>query len=512
MIVTRHRRALRRALPVGLLALAGCAIGPRYHAPAPPPVGRYTTRVEPLQTTQPGGAAGGAQHFLYGLSPGAQWWVSFHSADLDALIVQALANNQTLQADRASLAAARAVVAVDAGIFYPQVNANLGASRQKSPLAAHSGTAGIYSLYSGGLSVSYYPDVFGANQLLYNSDEALAQYQRDELQAAQLALVGNVATAAVQAASDRAKIAATEAIVHSERRILKLTRLQYRAGAVAYLAVINQESQLATSEANLPVLEQQLAVARYALAALIGQFPAQWRPLHLRLSDLHLPQRLPVSLPAVIVRQRPDIRAAAEQLRYANATIGIADAQFYPTVQLTASFGQESENLGSFFNPASTVWSLAGSLLAPIFHGGTLRAQRREAIALYAGTLARYRQTVLGAFQQVAESLRALTHDAQALRDQRAAYEAARRALTLAQFSYRAGAIDALQLFTNEALYNQARIAYVSAQGQRYLDTVALFTAIGGGIDHDPHRLLGPPDVTTPAVHPSVASSQRKSP
>ncbi|MDA8390747.1 MAG: efflux transporter outer membrane subunit [Gammaproteobacteria bacterium] len=467
------------------LALAGCSIGPRFHAPRSPTVGRYTLRRHAAATVQARGLAGHAQHFVPAMAVSARWWTGFHSPDLDRLMARGLRNSQTLKAAVARLEQARAAVAAEEGIFYPQVNGNLGASRQDSsfgPKSSGSSSGSIYSLYTGGLSVSYFPDVFGANRLVYRSAEAQAAYQRDQMLAAQLSLVGNIATTAILAASERTEVAATKSIIRSEVRLLALTRLQYRAGAVPYLAVINQESQLATSRATLPALAQQLAVSRYTLATLIGEFPSAWRPMHLRLRDLHLPTHLPVSLPSQLVRQRPDIRAALEQLRYANAAIGIADAQFYPVVQLTATFGQESLQPDKFFSPASNVWSLAGSLLAPIFHGGTLRAQRREAIAQYAGTLATYRQTVLDAFQQVASSLRALAHDAQALRDQRDAYEAARQALHLAEESYRAGAIDSLQLLTNEALYSQARIAYVRAKAQRYLDTVGLYTALGGGL------------------------------
>lgn len=479
-------------------ALAGCAIGPRYRSPKAPPVQRYTSRHEPQRTSAPGGKAGAAQRFRYGVVPPLEWWTAFRSASIDHLVALALRHSPTLASDRARLLEARAAVAAEEGIFYPQVNGSLGATRQKSPGAFHTGPgAGIYSLYTGGLSVSYYPDVFGVNRLAYNSSESLARYQKDELLAAQLTLIGNVVTTAVQAASDQAQVAATRRIVRSETRLLALTRLQYRAGAVPYLSVVNQESQLATSKAALPRLSQQLATTRYALAVLIGEFPAQWHPIHLRLSHLYLPRTLPVSLPSVLVKNRPDIRAATAQLRYANAEVGIADAQFYPTVQLTATFGQESLTPGSFLNSASNVWSLAGSLLAPIFHGGTLRAQRQEAIDLYAGTLATYRATVLGAFQQVAGVLRALAHDAQALSDERAAYQASREALTLAQESYKAGAIDSLSLLTTEALYSQARIAYVRAQAQRYVDTVALYTAIGGGRLPPSGSLLGPPKATT---------------
>jgi len=491
-----------------LLVLGGCAIGPRYHAPKAPPVTRYTARPQASHTLAASGRAGGAQRFQYGMTPAHRWWEAFRSKALDALVAQALKANPTLAADRARLLQARAAVAADEGIFYPQVNGALGAAHEKGPSGSGGGSGphGIYSLYTGGLQVSYYPDVFGVNKLVYNSAQAQADFQRDQLLAAQLSLVGNIVTTAVQAASDQAQVAATRHIIQSEEQLLSLTRIQYRAGAVPYLAVVNQESQLATSKAVLPALSQQLALARYALAVLIGEFPAQWRPVHLHLSQLYLPRTLPVSLPSVLARSRPDIRAATEQLRYANAQVGIADAQFYPTVQLTAAFGQQSLTPGSFFNAASNVWSLGANLLAPLFRGGTLRAQRREALELYAGARATYQQTVLGAFQQVAGALRALEHDAQALQDEGDAYKAAQEALLLAKESYRAGAIDSLSLLTTEAQYSQARIAYVRAEAQRYLDTAALYTALGGGSLSSQYGVHH--DVAKPAPV-STATSQR---
>ena len=484
MTIEQYRRSHARwalMLSVPALVLAGCSIGPRFHAPKAPSARTYTPHPHPKTTVRAGGSAGASQRFVPGMAVSARWWTSFRSQDLDRLVARGLRHSETLKAAVARLRQARATVDADEGIFYPQLNGDLGAGRQQAGASPHV-PGNIYSLFTGGLSVSYYPDIFGANRLVYRSAEAQAQYQRDQMLAARLTLVGNIANTAIQAAADRTEISATRSIIHSEKVLLDLTRLQYKAGSVTYLAVVNQKSQLATSRAQLPPLEQQLAVARYTLATLVGEFPSQWRPLHLHLRNLHLPTSLPVSLPSVLLEQRPDIRAALQQMRYANATIGIADAQFYPTVQLTASFGQHSLQLDRFFSPASNVWSIAGSLLAPIFHGGTLRAQRQEAIDLYAEMLADYRQTVLGAFQQVATSLRALSHDARTLKAERSAYASAREALDLARTSYKAGAIDSLQLLVDEAQYSQARIAYVRAKAQRYLDTVGLYTALGGGL------------------------------
>jgi NodT family efflux transporter outer membrane factor (OMF) lipoprotein len=428
------------------------------------------------------GPAGQAQQFDYGAAPAAKWWRQFHSPQIDALIRQALANNPGLVQEQAKLRQAQAAMAAAAGIFYPQVNGDLSASRQRTSSASSGGSfpGRIYSLYSGGLAVSYYPDFFGVNRLVFKGEKALVDYQRYQLDAARLTLIGNVAAAAISAAAVRAQIVATRSIIAHEKSLLKLTETQYHFGAVPYLSVLTQRSQVASSEASLPSLEQQSAVYRHELAILVGELPAQWRDRSPSMSDVQLPVRIPVSLPSTLLKQRPDIRAAEAQVRYADVEIGVAKARMYPVVTLSAQFGQESSAPGAFVHAASNIWSVAGDLAMPIFAGGTLEAQKREAIASYDATFAAYRQTVLGAFQQVANALQALQHDAQTLRAEQQALTANRAALQVAETSYRDGAVDYLSLLTAQVQYNNARLSYIQAQSQRYLDTVSLFVALGG--------------------------------
>ncbi len=479
--MTRGTAAIWAAACAGVLSLSGCSFAPRYSLPAVH-TQSYTRAPSPHTTVSTVGPAGQAQQFDYGASPAAQWWRQFRSAKLDALIRQALANNPGLVQEQANLRAARAAMAAAAGIFYPQVNGDLNASRQRTSSASSGGSfpGRIYSLYSGGLAVSYYPDFFGVNRLIYKGEHAQVEYRRYELDATRLTLIGNVASAAISAASVRAKIVATRSIIAREKTLLKLTETQYRYGAVPYLSVLTQRGDVASSEATLPALEQQWAVYRHELAILVGQMPAQWRDRSPRMSEVRLPVRIPVSLPSALLRQRPDISAAAAQLRYADVEIGVAKAQMYPAVMLTAQFGQESSAPGAFVHAASNIWSVAGALVMPIFAGGTLEAQKREAIASYDATFAAYRQTVLGAFQQVANALRALEHDAQTLRAEQHALAASHAALQVAETSYRDGAVDYLSLLTAEVQYSNARLNYIQAQSQRYLDTVSLFVALGG--------------------------------
>ncbi len=481
------------------LALSACALSPPYRAPQPPAVKHYTAAPAPAKTVAAPGPGGAAQTFVYGAGSEAQWWRLYGSPELDKLVELALKRSPTVAVAAAKLRQAEAATQANEGIFYPQVNGNLSGTRQKNSTASYSGRGpgNIFSLYNGNVSVTYYPDFFGVNRLVYRGSLAQQDFQRYELEAARLSLTGNVVNAYLGAAAVEAQIAATRAIVAGQKNLLDLVRAQYQAGAAPYLNVVNQQAQVASAEAGLPALEQGLALYRHQLAVLVGSLPADFAVRPAALDELALPRRLPVSLPAELVRQRPDIRAAEAQLRYANAQVGVAVAQMYPTLSLTGSVGQNSLTIGRFLDSMSNIWSLAANLAVPIFRGGTLEAQKHEAQAAFDATLAQYQQTVLGAFQQVADALRAIEHDAQTLQAQARARQAAQEALTLADASYKAGALDYLSLLTAQVQYQTARIAYVRAQAQRYQDTAALFLALGGDWQ-------SPPAAVKPAPAPQA--------
>ncbi|WP_414041435.1 efflux transporter outer membrane subunit [Acidithiobacillus sp. M4-SHS-6] len=479
------KRAFSKALSIVVALAAGaglsaCSFEPPLHLPRVP--AGYTAGPPPQKTV--GSPHGGAtmQKFTYGQNLDADWWTSFHSPRLDALVVRALRNSPTIAAAQAQLRQAQADMAVNASIFYPQVTGNLGASRQKSSGANFGGkfSGFTYSLFTGSVGVSYYPDIFGVNRLIYRGSEAQMAYQRYELAAARLTLAGNVVNTAIGQASTQAQIVATETIIARERALLHLTEAQYRGGGVPYLNVLTQQSQLLASESTLPPLQQQLALYRHQLAILAGVFPSQWQEKPFTLEEITLPREIPVALPSTLVEQRPDIQAAEQQMRYALAQIGVAKAQFFPIVTLSASFGASSLTPDLFFNPLSSVWGVAGALAQPLFEGGKLRAQERAAYAAYDATFAGYRSTVLGAFGQVADALRALEHDGASVRTQSRSLQTARQAMTLAEAGYRSGSTDYLFLLNAEVTYQNARIALLRAEAQRYQDTTALFVALGG--------------------------------
>ena len=465
-------------------ALGACSVAPPYVKPATPAVGGYTAQPLSKALAAPGNGAGGGQRFEYGAPVAADWWKRFDSPELDRLMAQALAHNPGLDAAQQTLEQARYNLKAAEGIFYPQVALDGGVERNRTSGASSGGITGphLYNLYTGQLSVTYYPDAFGLNRLVAQNAQAQVDVAHEQFRAAQLIIEGNVANAAIDLAALQEQIGATEKSIADQEEILALVRSQYAAGAVSELQVATQESQVSTTQAQLPALQLARDRTRHLLATYLGEFPSQTAGMVIpQLGALHLPPTLPVSLPATLVRARPDVRAAEAQLRAANAQVGEAVARLYPDLALTAAFGQQSNRTGPFLDPMSRIWNLAAAAAAPIFNGGTLRAQKRATEAAYRATFANYRGTVLTAFRNVADALRALERDAAVLEARTRALKAADSGFALARSQYQAGAVDYLSLLTSEVQYQSARSAYIGAQAQRYTDTVGLYIALGGG-------------------------------
>jgi NodT family efflux transporter outer membrane factor (OMF) lipoprotein len=474
---------LRLAIFVG--TLSGCALGPDFRRPDPPHADRYTLQTLQVEATEPGNDS--AQHVVLGEQLGRDWWQLFQSDALDDVVKRALTGNRTLVAAASTLAQAQELAAAQAGTLAPQVGVNAGIGRQKygeeflGPLTKPP----PFTYFAVGATVSYALDYTGGIARSVEQQYAFAEYQRQQLEAAYLAVTGNAVMQALKVASLRAQIATVEAILDQDRENLKLVHEAFAAGSVSRLDIVAAESQLASDTTLLPPLRQELSLARHTLAIVLGQPPANAALPEFDLTQLALPRHLPVSLPSELAHRRPDILAAEAQLHAATAAVGIANANLYPHINLTASMGQQAANLGHLFDRASNVFSLAGALVAPLFDGGTLRAEQRAAVAAMTASAANYEQTVLVAFGQVADSLQALEHDAEQLDAQAHAQDAARENLDLTRKSYLEGNVGVLQVLDAERLYQQARLGYVRAQSQRYIDTLQLFLALGGS-DPDP--------------------------
>ncbi|HEU0195834.1 MAG TPA: efflux transporter outer membrane subunit [Nevskiaceae bacterium] len=476
-------------IALGAAVLTACTVGPAYRPPAAPQVPTYTAHALPGTISAASGANGSqavAQTLQRGATVNAQWWTAFASPALNALVAQALAHNPTLTAAQATLEQSRAELKAAQGIFYPHVGVALGAERtrgngaQAGPKANFG--AQIYNLYTGQVNVSYNPGIFGLNRLVTRAAQAQVDLAADQLDAARLTIAGNVVTTTLDLAALDEELATTRRNVHSQQQALKLIRTQYQLGAVDQSEVFTQESLLASSQAQLTQLAQARDSARHLLATYLGEFPGKTSGLKTpRLATITLPAQLPLSLPSQLVQQRPDIRAAEAQLRAANAQVGEAVARMYPNLQLTAAFGTQANLTHTLFDPASRIWDIAAGLAAPLFEGGTLRAQKHAAQAAYRAVFADYQATVLDAFRNVADVLRALQHDSALLGARARALHAAQDGLRLVTTQYQAGQVDFLSLLTSETQVQTASVAFVAAKAQRLTDTAALYTALGGG-------------------------------
>jgi NodT family efflux transporter outer membrane factor (OMF) lipoprotein len=474
------------SLAIGL-ALGGCAMGPDFKPPEAPAVANatspYTPTPLPAQTASAPGTGGEAQRLVIGQDIPALWWEVFHSEPLDALIRSALEHSPTLASAQAALRQARENYNADAGgKQLPSVSAQLGATRERESAAALGGpSAATFSLYNASVNVSYTIDAFGATRRELEGLQAEVDYQRFQLEAAYLTLSANLVTTAIQEASLRAQLQATRDVIRAEEQSLSLVQKQADFGAIARSVVLSQQTQLAQTRATLPGLEKSLEQNRYQLAVYAGRLPSDPGLPAFSLESLQLPTDLPVSLPSSLVRQRPDLRASEALLHQAGAQVGVATANLYPQISLSGSIGAQSLQLDKLFSGPSSAWSLGSSLLQPIFNGGSLQAKKRAAIAAMDQAQAQYQQTVLNAFLNVANTLRALDSDAQALRAQAEAEALAHEQLDLTARQYQLGAVSYLSLLDSQRSYQQTRITLVQAQAARYADTAALFQALGGG-------------------------------
>jgi NodT family efflux transporter outer membrane factor (OMF) lipoprotein len=471
----------RVAVPlIALMLLASCTVGPDWVRPDDPAIKAYTAAKPPL--ISPGDAVA-RQRFALGEKIREDWWELFHAPRLSETLQQAIAGNLTVAAARANLAQARELVTQAGGARWPQLGLNSNANRSGSNYAS-SGfdqTGRTSNLYTTGLSASYALDLFGGIERQIEKQGALADLQVEQLNAAFLTLTGNVVLQAVQIASIRAQIKANEQIIAVDQKNYDSVNTLLAVHAATRIELASAESQLATDRTLLPPLRQQLSVARHALAVLVGRAPADWTPPDFELEDFALPDVLPVSLPSALVHQRPDILAAEAQVHSANAGIGIATAQLYPNITLSAGLAQQALMAANLMSSVGTIWNIAGNLTAPIFNGGALMAQKRGAEDTYAGALLSYQQTVLQAFGQVADALDSLQHDAELIEYEERALVATQASVLLTRTSFSAGQARFIEVLDAERLYQRALLGRAHAAAQRFADTSQLFVAMGGG-------------------------------
>jgi NodT family efflux transporter outer membrane factor (OMF) lipoprotein len=467
-------------LLASLLLAAGCASPVAYRRPADPSQTQY---VHPAVASAPVvGAAADVPHVSFGDTSPDAWWALLGSEQINRLVSLALANNQSLVSAQAHLAAARERIRAAQGAWYPQVDLSAAAQRTRygaPTLGSLAKDFPPYSAYAAGPVVSYDVDMFGSTRSRVEQASAGAQYESQRLQAAGLSVTGNVVIEALRIATVRAQIRVALGIIVDDERTLALIRGARDAGAVSDMDVLGAQSQTDHDRTLLPPLRQELSVAQDVLSSLVGEAPSDWTAPDVELDDLRLAQDLPLVLPSELVHRRPDIGEAEAQLHAASATLGLATSNLYPHLALSATVAAA----GILGGPSETALNLLAGLTAPVFHGGTLTAERRAAQDEYQAAFADYRQTILDAFSQVAGSLQALNNDADSLGAQRHALQSASASLSLTRQAYAAGKAGYVQVLDAQRLDQQAQLGEVQANGQRFVDVVKLLLAAGGRVD-----------------------------
>lgn len=486
---------LHRSIVValGALALSGCSVGPNYHRPETATAAAWA----------PGGQSEAAigvhdpQRFVMGRDIAFAWWKDFGNPHLDALVDRALAHNPTLAAAEATLKAAHEQTAAQRGYFFPTVGGQFTPTRQRiagnlssndpglqgngSVLAAPAPQSLIYTFYTAQVGLSYSPDVFGANRRAVESLRAQEDATRFEREAAYIALTTNVVAAALQEASLNAAIAATTSAIDANRKALAILRDQQRLGAVMALDVAQQESALASAETALPPLVKQREQTHDLLRALIGTTPDDPVDVRFDLDDFHSPRELPVSVPAQLLEQRPDVRAAEAAVHAASAQLGQAVAARLPQFSITAAYGGAASDVGQLFATGGPFWNVIGNVTQTVFDGGTLRHRQRAAEQQLIAARAQYRAAVINAFQNVADTLQAIRADADACDAAIRAEHAARVVRDVTADQVRTGLAPYQALLSAEATWQQTVVNLVQARTNRFGDAAALYLALGGG-------------------------------
>ncbi len=484
---------------VAVLFVSACAVGPDFEHPAPPKADSFAPKPMAETTASAPVVGGDAQRFVMGRDIPFAWWTQFESPKLNALVERALRANPTIAAAQAALRQAQEYTAAQRGFFYPTVSADYDFERQKLPgNVATTNAPGLqgngqviapsapaqplfYNFQTAQLTVGYTPDVFGANRRQVESLQAQADSLRYEMEATYITLAGNVVAGAIQEASLHAQIDATQRFIEQNTKALEILRNQFRLGYVMRLDVAAQESALAQAREQLPPLQKQLELTHDLLRALLGEAPNADVDTAFEFSSLKLPTDLPVALPSQLVEQRPDVRAAEEQLHSASAQVGVAIAARLPQFTISGAAGGMASQTSWLFRSGGPFWNLIGNVTQPIFDGFTLQHRQRAAEQGLLQAQAQYRSAVITALQNVADTLHAVVSDADSLAACKDAEQAAKVMMEVTERQYKSGYVNYLVLLAAQEAYQQSVITLVQAQSNRYGDTMALFQALGGG-------------------------------
>jgi NodT family efflux transporter outer membrane factor (OMF) lipoprotein len=470
-------RSTRVAVLVATMTLAGCAFAPPAKPPAPPTPAHYAVQPTPADSAK---ADDVAQHFSLGARAVPAWWRLYGSDTLDAWVDEGLRNNPSLAATQHTLEAAHQLLRAQVGAnMLPTLDAQGQTSRQRALGFPGIGPpTNLYDVYAGQLALSYNFDLFGATRHGIEQTAAQVDQQSYEFDAAKRALAANIVIAAINASSLAEQLSTSERLSTLAHEQAALTERSYRLGATSQDDVLVVQQQAASIDTSIPPLRSQALRARHALAVLMGRTPDQ-APSNLTLAQLHLPADVPVSVPSDLLQQRPDVLAAEASVHAASAQVGVATANLFPHISLSAALGSAAFKPANLFTASGSIWSAGVSLTQPIFHGGALMAQRKAAIASYNASLAQYQQAVLNAFQNVADTLTALNQDALTLQAATDEAAAASQSFTDTDARYRLGAVSYPEAVISEQHLQSAKLSEIQARAARMSDTAALFQSMG---------------------------------
>ncbi len=485
MALKLAKTAAALSVALGLAVISACAVGPNFKrpsAPAAPNYGAAPARGDLAAADTPGGAT---QHLVQDLDIPSQWWTLFQSPQLNRLVEAALKGSPDVGAAQAALRQAHELYSAQWSSLLPTVQGGVTGDRSQFPTATLTSPTtapnNTYTLFTAQLTLSYVPDIFGGTRRAVEQARAQLESTRFQLEATYLTLSSNVVVTALQEASLRGQIAATLRLLELQHQLTDKVRQQRELGTADELDLLAQQSLEAQTAQTLPPLQKQLGQTRDALTALLGRLPADEPEETFTLNELTLPVDLPVSLPSKLIEQRPDVRQAEENMHAASAAVGIATADMLPQFSIDADLGSSALKLQKLFSPYTAFWDVGASLSETLFDAGALYHRRRAAVAALDQAGAQYRAAVILACQNVADTLRALRSDADALKANDEAVRAAKSAFDLAQRQKGIGSISMVAVLNAEQAYRQAELSLVQAQANRYADTAGLFQALGGG-------------------------------
>jgi NodT family efflux transporter outer membrane factor (OMF) lipoprotein len=447
--------------------LGACTIGPNYVKPdINTPVA--FKEAQDWKTAQP-----------RDVLPRGKWWEIFGNQELNALVEQVEVSNQNIRAAEAQFRQAQALTQQAKAGFYPTVTGSASVTRSRSSSANAGGANGLTTLHNLGLDASWEPDIWGKIQRSVESGNASVQASAADLQSAKLSAQATlVQDYFLLRVADTSKKLLDETVIAYEKT-LQLTKNQYAVGVAARGDVVIAETQLRSAQAQAVDVEVQRAQLEHAIAVLIGKAPSELSIVPATFSPT-LPA-IPVGIPSELLERRPDVASAERNVAAANAKIGIAQAAFYPNLTLAGSFGFQSSSLAKWLTLPSRFWALGPSLAQTIFDGGLRRAQTDQAIAVFDQDVANYRQTALGAFQDVEDNLASLQILEQEAQLQDEAVKSARDSVRITTNQYKAGIVSYINVVNVQTIALSNERTALSILGNRLTASVLLIKALGGG-------------------------------